>query len=86
MGRRGRKRTRGKARTQLRAAALAGWRTSWSCSSLALDGTSPPWPCGTPPLALSHTAAWIKKKHKPQFGDKSIKNQFLNFFLVPMTV
>ena len=30
----------------------------------------------------SHAAAWINKNTKPQFGDKSRKNQFLNFFHV----
>ena len=32
----------------------------------------------------SHAAAWIKKKIKTQFGDKSKKNQFLkNFHATP---
>ena len=76
MGCRGRKHTRGKARTQLRAAALAGGRASWSYSSLALDGTSTPRPCGTPPLALSPPMPPHVIKTKTHFGDRSRKNHF----------
>ena len=78
MGCRGRKHTRGKARTQLRAAALAGWHTSWSCCSLALDVTSPPRPCGTSPLALSPPMPphGLTKKPNPIWGQVKKKPIF----------
>ena len=81
MGCRGRKHTRGKARTQLRAAALAGWHTSWSCCSLALDVTSPPRPCGTSPLALSPPMPphGLTKKPNPIWGQVK-KKPIFKFF------